>query len=343
MLAHFYLSWLGMIAETMAHALTIMAAVATVGFGVHYIWSGQISTGALVATMILVWRVLTPFYSLCTMIPRLEQLRNSIVQVNDLMELDTEAEEAKSYSRLARIRGNIVFNNVTFRPLEDSDAVFSGLGFEAHPGDLVAVTGSNGTGKAGLLKMIKAMHQPDEGAVYIDGFDIRQLDSTELRRQISYVPRVPSFFHGSVIENMRFANALATEEDVKSALDLADALDDVLKMPEGLNTIIGSYGNDRLTSSLAVRLSLARAYLHPASIMLIDELPNALYAGRAGKNLKDYLVRAKGKRTVIMVTYREDYMHLADTIVWLRSNMKPMVGPRDELIKTLTRQGGAVA
>src|SRR5690606_19387064 len=106
---------LGMVAETLAHALTIFSAVATVGFGVHLIWAGQMSTGALVATMILIWRVLTPFYALCTMIPRLEQLRNSVMQVNDLMDIETESELAKSRSRLPRLQGRVTFSNVGFR------------------------------------------------------------------------------------------------------------------------------------------------------------------------------------------------------------------------------------
>jgi ABC-type bacteriocin/lantibiotic exporter with double-glycine peptidase domain len=343
MLSHFHLSWLGMIAETMAHALTIMAAVATVGFGVHFIWQGQMTTGALVATMILVWRVLTPFYSLCTMIPRLEQLRNSIHQVNELMDIETEAEEAKSYSRLSQIRGAISFANASYRPTPESDPVFSGLSLEVRPGDLVMLTGSNGSGKADILKMIKALEQPYEGAVYIDGFDIRQLDAPNLRHQIAYVPRASNFFQGSVLENLRLSNPLASEEEIRSALDLADALEDVMRLPEGLETIIGSYGNDKLTSSLATRLSLARAYLHPASILLIDELPNTILASKAGKNLKNYLIRAKGKLTVLMVTYREDYMRIADTIVWLRGSAAPVVGPRDEVIATITGQGGLAA
>lgn len=343
MFSHFHLSWLGMIAETLAHALTVIAAVATVGFGVHFIWTGQISTGALVATMILVWRVLTPFYSLCTMIPRLEQLRNSIHQVNELMDIQTEAEEAKSHSRLSRIRGAISFSNVTYRPSEEADPMFTGLSFDAHPGDFVVLTGSNGTGKASILKLIKALNLPAEGAVYIDGFDIRQLDAPDLRRQIAYVPRIPSFFNGSVMENLQLSNPTASAEDIKSALEMADALDDIMKMPEGLNTIIGSYGNDKLTTSLAMKLSLARAYLHPASILLIDEIPNTLLAGKIGKNLKDYLVRSKGRLTLVMVTYREDYMRLADTIVWLRGMAPPVVGPRDQVIPALTGQGGIAA
>lgn len=335
MMTHFGLGFLGMVAETVAHTLTIIAAIATVGFGAHMIWAGALSTGALVATMILVWRVLTPFYSICTMVPRLEQLRNSIAQVNDLMDIETEAELAKSFSRLPSIRGGVSFYNVAFRYNEDGDQTFSNLTFEAKPGDFVVVTGSNGTGKATILKLIKSLHSPDTGSVRIDGFDIRQLDAPDLRRQIAYVPKTPHFFSGSIIENMRMANPLATEEAVIQALELADAWDDVQKMPSGLNTIIGAGGDVAITSNLAARLSLTRAYLHPAHILLIDELPNALLSAKTGRNLKDYLVRAKGKRTVILCTYREDFMKISDTIVWLRGVNMPIAGPRDTLLEAM--------
>lgn len=331
MIAHFELGWLGMMAESCAHSLTVIAAIATVGFGVHMIWAGAMTTGALVATMILVWRILTPFYSMCTMIPRLEQLRNSIGQVNDLMNIETESEEARSYSRLPRLKGEVSFNNVAFKYNDDTDAVFENLSFDAMAGDLVVITGSNGTGKATILKLIKSLHRPASGTVRIDGFDIRQLDAPDLRRQIAYVPKIPHFYNGSVIENMRFSNPMASEEDVQKALILADAWDDIQKMPDGVDTIIGSHGKTKITSSLATRLSLARAYLHPASILLIDELPNSLLSGKAGKNLKEYLVRAKGKRTILFCAYREDFMKLADTIVWLRGQDAPITGSTDIL------------
>lgn len=342
MMAHFHLGFLGMVAETGAHALTVLAAVTTVGFGVHMIWAGAMSTGALVATMILVWRILTPFYSLCTMIPRLEQLRNSVMQVNTLMDIDTEAEEAKSFSRLPRLKGAVSFHNVSFRYSEDGDDIFRDLSFEAQPGDMVAITGGSGAGKATILKLIKSLHRASGGVVRIDGFDIRQLDASDLRRQIAYVPKTPHFFHGSVIENMRFANPLASEDDVRKALEQADAWDEVQKLPQGMETVIGPYGAVKLSVSLASRLSLARAYLHPAAILLIDELPNTLLSGRAGENLKAYLARSKGKRTVLVCTYREDFMKLADTIVWLRGLDAPLAGSREDMFRKINT-GRAVA
>lgn len=343
MMAHFHLHWLGMMAESGAHALTVLSAVATVGFGTHMIWAGAMSTGAMVACMILVWRVLTPFYSLCTMIPRLEQLRNSILQVNDLMDIETEAEEARSFSRLPRILGEVSFHRVGFRYRDDGDQVFSELSFEARPGDLVALTGGNGTGKATVLKLIKALYRPTEGMIRIDGFDIRQLDAPDLRRQMAYVPREAHVFHGSISENLRYANPLAGEEDIRWALEQADAWEEVQALPDGVDTIVGMHEGLRLTSGLMTRLSLARAYLYPAPILLIDELPNALLSGPAGTKLKEYLVKARGKRTVIFCTYREDYMALADTIVWLRGAEAPLCGTRDEIFQRMQPLSGAAA
>lgn len=331
MVAHFHMNFLGMIAETCAHALTIIAAVATVGFGAHLIWDGSLSTGALVASMILVWRVLTPFYSLCTMIPRLEQLRNSIIQVNTLIDLDTEVEQAKTASRLSKLKGRVAFDHVEMRYGEDSDAVFSNLTFKAMPGDFVAITGNNGTGKTSILALIKGLYTATEGSVRIDGFDIRQLDAPDLRHQISYVPQKPDFFHGSIAENLRFANPLASTEELEKALELADAWADVQAMPKGLETLIGPHSQNNLTSSLSIKLSLARAYLQQSSILLIDELPGLLLETKAGENLKSYLERIKGKRTVIMTTYREDFMKQADAVVVLRGRDHPVCGTPEKL------------
>ena len=341
MLAHFHLNWLGMMAETFSHAITLISAVATVGFGVHLIWAGTITTGALVATMILVWRVLMPFYSLCTMIPRLEQLRNSLIQVNKLMDINTEAMDAQSASRLPKMQGRVTFRNAGLRYSEDSDLVFNNLSFDARRGDLVVVTGENGSGKTSLLKLIKGLYKVSMGAVQIDGFDIRQLDAPDLRRQIAYVPQQPDFFNGTIFENLRLGNPLASQEEIEKALQLADVWTEISTLPDGLNSMIGRYGAGSLPTSLATRLSLARSYLHAAPILLIDELPNALLSSRAGNNLKDYLARSKGKRTCIMVSYREDFINLADTVIVLQRGGMPVAGIRETVTEALKKEEAA--
>lgn len=325
MVSHFHLNWLGMMAENIANALTMVAGVATIGVGVHLIWADMMSTGALVASMILVWRILTPFYSLCTMIPRMEQLRHSIMQVNKLMDIRTEEIESRAHSRLSRIRGGISFVHTGMRYSEDNDFIFNDLHFDVRPGDMVAITGENGAGKTSILKMIKGLYRPETGAVQIDGFDIRQLDVADLRRQIAYVPQKPDFFHGTILENLRISNPLASEQDVEKALVLAGAYDDVMLLEHTIHTDIAQHGAQVLADSLLSRLSLARAYLHVSSVLLIDEIPNTLLSGGVGKNLKDYMGKIKGKRTVLMITYREDFIRMADVVITMRRGEKPEI------------------
>jgi ABC-type bacteriocin/lantibiotic exporter with double-glycine peptidase domain len=325
-----------MCGETLAHALTILSAVAVIGFGVGMVWQGALTTGGLVATMILVWRVLSPFYSLCTMIPRLDQLRNSVRQVDRLMDLDSEETTQRNAARLSKIRGRVSFLNVGIRYSMDSDPLLAGLSFEAMPGDIVAVTGANGTGKTSILKMIKGMYTPQAGSIRIDGFDIRQLDPVDLRRRIAYIPQETSFFHGTIAENLRFANPLVTDREIVEALGQAGVGEDIRRLPKGLRTVIG-HGGMTLSSSLELRLAMVRAYLHDAPILLIDELPNSLLSEQAGAFMRDHLLRHKKERTVIMVTHREDFMALADTIVILRRNMPPQMGPRQFMMDEMRK------
>jgi ATP-binding cassette subfamily C protein LapB len=328
-LLNFRLSFLGTVAETLAHTLTVMAAVLTIGFGVAMIWQGSITTGALVASMILVWRILLPFYSLCTMIPRLEQLRSSIAQVDSLMDIETEAELAVTTASLSTIRGNIVIDNVTLRYEGASLDVLDGLSLELPPGRMAAVTGRNGSGKSSLLKLVKGLYPPHSGAVRIDGYDIRQMDSAELRRQIAYVPQKPDFFPGTLRENIVIGNPFATPLDVENALLLAGAWDeckDFLDKP---------IQDISVTPSLAARLSLTRAYVQNASIVLIDEMPNSVMNSLAGENLRTYIRQSQGKRTIIAVAHRGDILALADTIIHLRRGTKAAAGSRDDMLRHL--------
>lgn len=323
---HFKLQWMGNLGETLAHGLTIMSSVAVVSFGVHLIWAGQMSAGALVATMILCWRVLTPFYSLCTMIPRLDQLRNSVRQVNELMNIEEEKSLGEVPKRAQAWHGRVAFNNVGLRYPGDVNPVFSGLSFNVNPGEVVLITGDNGSGKTSLLKMIMGMYAPQAGTIQIDNHDVRQFDPQDLRRHIAYISQYPHFFEGTLESNLRLASPLATDKEIQMALKQANVWDDVQRLPKGLQSPVGAENATYISSNMAFRLCLARAYLHKAPILLIDELPNSLMNDATGQELFDSLLRMKKGRTVFMVTYRNDLMAVADQIIVLRRRRAPIVG-----------------
>ncbi len=329
MMLHFDMGFLGSVVETLAHAITLISSVATIGFGVHLIWEGQISPGALVASMVLTWRALVPFYSLCSMVPRLEQIRNSILQINDLMEVRSEIEENPSAAKLPRVRGRITFDNVSFKYGEAGDYVFKDLSFRVAAGDFVALTGTTGGGKASILKLLQKLYQAESGAVRIDGFDIRQLEANSLRRQIAYVPKTPTLYSGSILENLKLVRPDATDEQIQRVLALSDAQDTINRLPKGLETQIGTKGQVEVNSSLAFKISLARGYLQEASILLIDEVPNSLLSDRLGMNLKKYLSDVRGQQTVFLSTYRTDFINMATTVINLKGREKPFVQSSD--------------
>lgn len=321
-IARFRLSLLANVSEALAHALLAVSAATTLTAGIFMVWAGSVTAGGLVASMILVWRVLAPLYSLCTSIPRLEQIRNSIRQVNQLMEMDGEMDTNANQVRLEKIRGGIEFVDVGLRYSMDSAPVLSGINWSIKSGSTVIVTGDSGSGKTSLLKLIQGLYTPQSGAVRIDGFDIRQLDPLDLRRQIAYVPQNPDFSQGSIADNLRAGRPGASEFELWEVIAQVGIAAEIGDLEKGLETDMSE------VTSLKMRflLSLGRALLMQSQLLLIDEMPNSLLAGPGGQVIKDLIDAQKGQRTVVMVVNRADFMRKADLVVALKRGMEAKIG-----------------
>ena len=322
----FRLGFLASVIETLAHGLSILAGIATIAVGVGLIWEGALTVGELIASLILIWRVLSPFQTMCLMLPRFEQLLGSIRQVNRLMDIEPERDANSMSVSRASFRGHIRFMNVGLRYSKDHDPVFAGLSVEIEPGELVAVTGNNGAGKSTVLKLVNRLCVPQAGSIRIDGADVRQMDPAELRRNITYVSENPFLFHGTIADNLRLGNPLADDQALKDALIKADGWEEVSALKDQLYTFVGEGKRIELSSGFAYRLNLARAYLQDKSIMLIDEIPFALLNSSTGEVYKTFLKNNKGKRTILIVTFREDYIALADKVIFLSPDSRPVIG-----------------
>ena len=335
-LAGFRSNYLASVIETLAHGLFILAGMATIVWSIERVWTGSMTSGALIASMILVWRVLGPFQTFCTSLPRFEQLQNAVGQINRMMTIQTERNPDEIKARVGELKGHVTFSKVGLRYTKDTDPVFAGLSFDATPGQMVAVTGGNGSGKSTILKLINGLYRPQAGTVRIDGMDIRQLDAIELRQHIAYVPQSPHFFQGTIAENLRFAEPLASDEALKTALHQVDAWEGVCALPHGVDSMIGK-NHTGLPTALAYRLNLARAYIKNTPLMLFDELPYALLNSSAGEAFHHMIEKWKGDRTIVIVTHREDYLKMADIAVLLRSGGTPVVGDPDKVIAAINK------
>ena len=345
-LASFRATFLAAVLESLSHGIYILAGLSVVVWGVMYIWADGMSGGALIAVMILNWRVLGPMQALTNALPRYEQLKNAVGQINRLMTIETEMADGNITARLENPQGELEFRKVGLRYTKDNDPVFSGLTFKVTSGQIMAVTGGNGAGKSTILKLINGLYNPQAGSIHIDGVDIRQIEIQHLRRHIAYVPQTPSVFYGTIADNLRFSNPIASDEHLKKVLKQVDLWSYVETLPLGLHTTISTHGGTQLPPGLAYNLNLARAYIKDTPIILIDEMPYAFLNGPSGARFKETLQEWKTHKTVVMVTHREDYLEIADMAVLLRSGQSALIASPDEIIRSIYdayEEGGEVA
>ncbi len=340
----FYTAQFSSLLQTMSHVLMISAGIGTIVFGVFRVLAGDMTVGGLVASMILVWRVLAPLQTGFVSMTRLTQVKSSITQINNLMNIRAERDQHSIVNPIRRMDGFVTFARVSIRYSPEADPALVGVSFDAEPGEIIAVVGGNGSGKSTVLKLMIGMYQPQAGSIRIDNMDIRQMDVVELRHACAYVPQAMQFFYGTIAQNMRLSHPTATEADLHRACAQAEVLDEVLALEQGsgkwqrkgFEVRIGDSGAGQMPTSMLQRLNLARGYLKDAPIMLLDEPGNGLdFAGdQAFMRAMDDL---RGRTTVLMVTHRPSHLRIADKILWLEYGNVRAYGPAAEVIKQMPK------
>lgn len=321
----FRLTWLNQVVQTLAKTYMLAAGVAVISYGAIRVMDGDMTSGALIATMILTWRALAPLQSSFTTLTRIEKLRTIIRHINALMRMPVERNPG-TVPPLRNIGSGIVLSGVTFRYGPDRDPAVLGLSFEIKPGEIVAVAGNNGCGKSTLLKLASGLHRPQGGTVTIDGVDIRQIDVIDLRQRIGIAPQVPEFFHGTVSQNLRMSDPTASDEDLIEAATKAQLLDEVLALPKDFETRLTDTLLDQLSAGFMRKLCLARAYLRKAPILLLDEPAQSLDEN-GDHAFVEMLRNNNGDQTILMTTHRPSHMRLADRLIVIGSGRMLYNGP----------------
>ncbi|MGB0682285.1 MAG: ABC transporter transmembrane domain-containing protein [Magnetovibrionaceae bacterium] len=337
-LAGFHTATLSAITNTIAHVLMIGSGVSVITFGVVRVLEGDMTVGSLVASMILVWRVLSPLQTGFLALTRVTQVKSSIQQIDNLMKLRAEREQNAQITPISRMEGHVSFGRVSLRYSADADPALVGISFDAEPGEVIGIVGPNGCGKSTVLKLLVGMYQPQAGSIRIDNLDIRQLDPVELRHAISYVPQNAEFFYGTIGQNLRLAQPTATVEEMEWACERAGCLNEVLALEQGsgkwkrtgFDVRVGDSGAGQMPSSFQQKLSLARGFLKRSPIMLFDEPGNSL--DFEGDQLFMKAVNAlRGDTTMLLVTHRPSHIRICDKLLWLDTGAVRGFGPTEEV------------
>ncbi len=332
--ASFQSAFLSQTLETASYGLMIAGACATLAFGVTMAIDQSLSTGTLIASMMLMWRIIAPLQICCASFTKLQQLFSSTKQVEKLLSVPPEYNSIGQSVRMpALVKGGVSFHRVSLKYNPEAEPALLGVSLDIKPGQIVAIKGNNGSGKSTALKLILGLYQPQAGSVRIDNIDIRQFDPLLLRQSISYIPQHADFFPDTIKANLLFSNPAASDSNIEEALSDACALEELNLLPERLETRINSENNN-ITDSLRQKLNLARAYLRKAQIYLFDEASYSL-----GKEndlaFERKINQLRGKSTVIMATHREDHMRLADQLLFMNKGELTHAGPPMQVLNVL--------
>lgn len=308
----------GAMVQTFGQFIMVLAGAATLSIGVIAAQDGGITVGALIASMALVWRVLSPMQMLFLALTRLEEVKNAVVRIDQLMAQPAETRirnSAETVKKDHAFQGRVTFSNVVLRYRPNHDPALAGVSFDINPGEVVAIAGANGSGKSSILKLLVDLYQPNSGAVLVDGVDTRQLNLVDLRHGIAYMPQGTDLFSGTIAENLRLANPIATDGEMIEACRRAGVWDDVESFG-GLHTYLSEQSVHQMSAGFRRGLVLARTVMSDAGIFCFDEPGSALDI-ESDKAFIELVRSWKGKTTVLLVTHRPSYIREADRVIVL--------------------------
>jgi subfamily B ATP-binding cassette protein MsbA len=275
--------------------------------------SHLLTAGDLVAFLVYSERVSNGFGGLARFY---SGLNSRLGAMRRIVELQREPEEPETLTLNAdpvTVKGSIAFQNVSFS--YGNDTVLSNISFSVRAGEVVAIIGESGAGKTTLMRLLPRLYVPTAGAIYIDGIDTRLIPLSRLRSLISVVQQDILLFDGTVRENIRYANSAASDADVMEAAKAAYAHGFISQLPAGYGTQIGERGA-RLSGGERQRISVARAFLKNAPIVVLDE-PTSALDQRSEAYLHDAMLRLMKGKTTFCVSHRQSLLRGADRILEL--------------------------
>jgi len=307
-----------------------MGTVIVLGVGSIMVVKDQMSLGTLVAFIAYIASIYDPINRLTEVDNIFQEAIAAGERIFELLDETREVEDAPDAIELPVIQGEMVFDQVHFR-YGSGDQVLHAISFKMAPGEVVALVGPSGAGKTSIANLICRFYDPVQGHVTIDGYNLRNIKLTSLRRQVAVVLQDSFLFNNTVAENLHYGKPDATEEELIAAARAANAHDFIRQLPAGYDTQIGERGV-RLSGGQKQRLALARAILADPRILILDEATSSVDA-EAEYLIQQALERVLKDRTALVIAHRLSTIRNADKIIVLDRGRIEEVGRHEELMQ----------
>jgi ATP-binding cassette subfamily C protein LapB len=304
--------------------------------GVYLISERELTLGGLIACTMLASRAMAPVGQVAGLLVQYHTAATALTSLNEMMTREVERPADTTFISRGRLKGEVEFRDVSFTYPGQSAPALRKLSFKLKPGEKVAILGRIGSGKTTLEKLILGLYQPSEGAVLVDGIDLRQLDPAELRRQIGYVQQDVMLFYGSLRENITLGAPLADDADIVKAAEIGGILSLVNQHPKGFDMLVGERG-ESLSGGQRQGVAIARAVINDPPILLLDE-PTSSMDFSSEDDIKRRLAEFAKDKTVILISHRTSLLDLAERIIVMDGGRIMADGPKEQVVTAL-RQG----
>jgi ATP-binding cassette subfamily C protein LapB len=301
--------------STFVNFIIQINTVAMVIGGVYAIGEKQLSMGGLIAIVMLGSRMLAPLAQVASLISNFQQTKTAYDAINNIMQLEVEREEAKKFVQRPAFNGKIEFQHVSFTYPNTENQVLNDVSFVINPGESIGIIGTNGSGKTTIEKLILGLYEPTEGSILIDGIDIKQIDPADLRRNISYVPQDVILFQGSLKDNIILRSPDADDKNILKVSRFSGVSSFADIHPMGYDMPIGERG-DGLSGGQKQSISIARAFIHEAPIVLLDEPTNSMDSTNENNFIKAMKSYTKN-RTTILITHKNALLSITQRLILL--------------------------
>jgi subfamily B ATP-binding cassette protein MsbA len=312
-----------------------IAMVGALLYGSFAIQEGYLTTGAFVAFLTALFAMYTPIKRLSRVNATLQAALAAGSRVFEVLDRHDEVPEADKAVVLPRMKGEIEYRSVGFRYSDGPGSILRNVSFVARPGEVVAIVGTSGAGKTTLVNLLPRFYDVTDGAVLIDGIDVRQATLGSLRRQVGLVTQETVLFNDTVFANIAYGLEGVDPAEVESAARAAFAHDFILDLRRRYDTVIGERGS-RLSGGQKQRIAIARALLKNPPILILDEATSALDA-ESERLVQSALANLMEGRTTLVIAHRLATVRDADRIVVLDGGEVREVGRHEELLR---REGG---
>ncbi|WP_083921076.1 type I secretion system permease/ATPase [Hahella ganghwensis] len=329
--ASFKANNLGNIASQTAQLINKIVTVLILWIGASLVMANELSIGQLIAFNMIAGRVSGPILKLVQLWQDFQQASISLARLGDILNTPTEPGHNPNRTTLPKLKGQVVFDNVSFRYGPEQPFVLKQLSLDVKPGEVIGIVGRSGSGKSTLTKLVQRLYVPESGRVLVDGVDLAQMEPAWLRRQVGVVLQENRLFNRSVKDNIALVDPSLPLERVIEAAKLAGAHEFIVQLPEGYDTVVGEQGAS-LSGGQRQRIAIARALITNPRILIFDEATSALDY-ESERIIQENMRHMCHNRTVFVIAHRLSTVRQADRIIVVDQGQIVEMGSHEQLLE----------